>query len=57
MSKRSLPYRRNDAELKDDARRGYYTMEKELGNINPIFLQKPYSACGKREAKEGKEWV
>ena len=54
MSKRSLPYRRNESEIKDDIQRVYSSMEKELGNINPIFLQKPYSACEKREAKEGK---
>ena len=54
MSKRSLPYRRNESEIKDDIQRVYASMEKELGNINPIFLQKPYSACEKREAKEEK---
>lgn len=47
MSKRSLPYRRSNSELKGDARKGYSKMEKEPGDINPVFLQKPYSACGK----------
>jgi hypothetical protein len=54
MSKRSLPYRRSESEIKKDIQRVYSSMEKELGNINPIFLQKPYSAC-KRIKKKDKE--
>ena len=47
MSKRSLPYRRSNSELKGDVRKRYGSMARESGNINPIFLQKPYSTCGK----------
>lgn len=56
MSKRSLPYHRNESEIKNDIQRVYSSMEKELGKINPIFLQKPYSACiKKKNSKEEEE--
>ena len=55
MSKRSLPYRRSESELKGDARKGYSKMEKKLGKINPVFLQRPYSACGKKKNSEEEE--
>lgn len=47
MSKRTSYYRRTSHEIKGDARKGYASMIKHPGKINPIFLQKPYSACGK----------
>lgn len=55
MSKRSLPYRRNESEIKKDIQRVYADMIKYPGKINPIFLQKPYSACKsiKKKDKEG----
>ena len=54
MSKRTSYYQRTSHEIKEDTRKGYASMIKQPAKIHPAFLQKPYSACEKREAKEGK---
>lgn len=45
MSKRSTPCLRSCNEIKKDTQRNYEAMEKKLGKIHPVVLQKPYSAC------------
>ena len=52
MSKRTSYYRRTSHEIKGDTRKGYANLIKYPGKINPIFLQKPYSACGKKVEDE-----
>mgnify|MGYP001331200194 CR=1 FL=1 len=45
MAKRSRSYKRSIDEMKRDSERAYHGMEKFPSEINPIFLNKPYSAC------------
>lgn len=54
MSKRTSYYLRTAHEIKNDTRKGYSNLAKYPGKINPIFLQKPYSACEKRELRRKK---
>lgn len=45
MAKRSRSYRRSINEMKRDSEKNYHIMEKFPSEINPVFLNKPYSAC------------
>ena len=52
MSKRTSYYKRTSHEIKGDTRKGYSNLIKYPGKINPVFLQKPYSACQKKAKEE-----
>ena len=52
MSKRTSYYLRTAEEIKSDTRKGYANLIKYPGKINPVFLQKPYSACAKKVEDE-----
>lgn len=52
MSKRTRYYLRTAHEIKGDTRKNYASLIKYPSKINPVFLQKPYSACEKKVKKK-----